>query len=126
MEKKYLKLEDAGNYKVVIKNKVGEQTHQGVLSLSGIAEYRKPIIKKGLSDISTYKGKPLNLPIVFTADPEPKMVWLKDGKPIQSNDHVKLSVVKKELEHGLVEYTCTLNIDASKFMTTTSNSNLLL
>lgn len=54
------------------------------------------------------------MPVVFTADPEPKMVWLKDGKPIDSNDkHIKLSVNKKELEHGLVEYTCTLDIDES-------------
>ncbi|XP_046810938.1 obscurin isoform X2 [Lucilia cuprina] len=114
LEKKYLKLEDAGNYKVVIKNKVGEKTHQGVLSLSGIAEYRKPIVKKGLADISTYKGKPLSLPVVFTADPEPKITWLKDGKPIQANEHVKLEVVKKDLEHGLVEYACTLNIDKTE------------
>lgn len=68
----------------------------------------------GLADISTYKGKPLSLPVVFTADPEPKIVWLKDGKPIQADDHVKLSLVKKDLEHGLVEYACTLNIDKSK------------
>ncbi|XP_075169287.1 obscurin isoform X4 [Haematobia irritans] len=114
LEKKSLKLEDAGTYKVVIKNKVGEKIHQGVLSLQGIAEYRKPIVKKGLSDISTHKGKPLSLPVVFTADPEPKMVWLKDGKPIDSNhEHIKLSVNKKELQHGLVEYTCTLNIDST-------------
>ncbi|XP_011291978.1 obscurin isoform X5 [Musca domestica] len=112
LEKKSLKLEDAGTYKVVIKNKVGEKSHQGVLSLSGVAEYRKPIVKKGLVDISTHKGKPLHLPVVFTADPEPKMVWLKDGKPIDTNDrHIKISVDKKELQHGLVEYTCTLNID---------------
>ncbi|XP_073813115.1 obscurin isoform X2 [Musca autumnalis] len=112
LEKKSLKLEDAGTYKVVIKNKVGEKSHQGVLSLSGVAEYRKPIVKKGLVDISTHKGKPLHLPVVFTADPEPKMQWLKDGKPIDANDHhIKISVDKKELQHGLVEYTCTLNID---------------
>ncbi|XP_059224502.1 obscurin isoform X2 [Stomoxys calcitrans] len=114
LEKKSLKLEDAGTYKVVIKNKVGEKTHQGVLSLSGIAEYRKPIVKKGLTDVSTHKGKPLSLPVVFTADPEPKMVWLKDGKPIEGNhEHMKLSVAKKELQHGLVEYTCTMNIDST-------------
>lgn len=35
LERKELKLEDAGEYKVVIKNKCGEKTHQGVLSLSG-------------------------------------------------------------------------------------------
>lgn len=114
MEKKELKLEDAGSYKVVIKNKCGEKVHQGVLSLSPVAEYRKPLLKKGIADITTDKGKPLNLPVVFTADPEPKMVWLKDGQPIAASEHVKLSINKKELEHGLIEYTCTLNIDASK------------
>lgn len=49
MEKKYLKLEDAGNYKVVIKNKVGEKTHQGVLSLSG-----KLLIWMKLDRVITY------------------------------------------------------------------------
>lgn len=36
LEVKSLDLKDAGEYKVVIKNKCGEKSHQGVLSLSSI------------------------------------------------------------------------------------------
>uniref|UniRef100_A0A1A9ZZH6 Obscurin n=1 Tax=Glossina pallidipes TaxID=7398 RepID=A0A1A9ZZH6_GLOPL len=115
LERKELKLEDAGEYKVIIKNKVGEKSHQGVLSLSPIAEYRRPNIKRGaLSDISTHKGKPLDLCVVFTADPAPQIAWLKDGKVTQGDDHVKITIDKKDFEHGLIEYTCTLHIDATK------------
>lgn len=86
------------------------------MKLLAVAEYRRPNIKRGaLSDISTHKGKPLDLCVVFTADPAPQIAWLKDGKVTQGDDHVKITIDKKDFEHGLIEYTCTLHIDASRF-----------
>lgn len=80
-----------------------------------MAEYRRPNLKQGLSDISLHKGEPLTLKVIFTADPEPQITWLKDGKPLASIDHRKVTMEKKQLEHGLVEYTCCVQMAASKY-----------
>ncbi|XP_020716206.1 obscurin isoform X3 [Ceratitis capitata] len=114
LEIKELQLADAGEYKVVIKNKCGEKSLQGVLSLSGVAEYRKPILKSGLHDITTNKGNSLAIPIVFTADPQPKITWLKDGKPLKEQDNIKINETVKDIENGLKEYTYALNFDESQ------------
>lgn len=132
LEIKSLDLTDAGEYKVVIKNKVGEKSHQGVLSLSGkveysdnkirnnlmlntkigVAEYRKPLLiaNSGLRDIKLKKGDKVAVTVTFTADPNPEIVWLKDGKPISENKSLALKVTSKDLEHGLKQYECSLNI----------------
>ncbi|XP_017473444.1 PREDICTED: muscle M-line assembly protein unc-89-like [Rhagoletis zephyria] len=111
LEIKELELSDAGEYKVIIKNKCGEKSLQGVLSLSGVAEYRKPLLKSGLRDITTNKGHSLAIPIVFTADPQPKITWLKDGKPLKEQDNCNINETVKDIENGLKEYTYTLNFD---------------
>lgn len=80
-----------------------------------MAEYRRPNLKQGLNDLSLHKGEAINLTVIFTADPAPQITWLKDGKPLVSDDHRKVSVNKKELEHGLVEYTCSVQMAASKY-----------
>lgn len=125
-------LTDAGEYKVVIKNKVGEKCHQGVLSLSGkveysdyetcdnlmfntkigVAEYRKPLLisNSGLRDIKLKKGDKVAETVTFTADPNPEIIWLKDGQPISDNKSLALKVTSKDLEHGLKQYECSLNI----------------
>ncbi|XP_026836119.1 obscurin isoform X2 [Drosophila erecta] len=112
LEVQSLDLVDAGEYKVVVQNKVGEKSHQGELSLSGIAEYRKPILTQGpgLKDIKVNKGDKVREAVVFTADPAPEIVLLKDGQPVVETNNVKLKVEKKDAENGLVQYTCTLNI----------------
>ncbi|XP_070068460.1 obscurin isoform X3 [Drosophila takahashii] len=112
LEVQSLDLVDAGEYRVVVQNKCGEKSHQGDLSLSGIAEYRKPILTQGpgLKDIKVNKGDKVNEPVVFTADPAPEIVLLKDGQPVKESNNLKLKVEKKDAENGLVQYTCTLNI----------------
>ncbi|XP_017045137.1 obscurin isoform X2 [Drosophila ficusphila] len=112
LEVQSLDLVDAGEYKVVVQNKCGEKSHQGELSLSGIAEYRKPILTQGpgLKDIKVNKGDKVSEPVVFTADPAPEIVLLKDGQPVKESNNLKLKVEKKDAENGLVQYTCTLNI----------------
>nr|XP_016928763.1 obscurin isoform X5 [Drosophila suzukii] len=112
LEVESLDLVDAGEYKVVVQNKCGEKSHQGDLSLSGIAEYRKPILTQGpgLKDIKVNKGDKVSEAVVFTADPAPEIVLLKDGQPVKESNNLKLKVEKKDAENGLVQYTCTLNI----------------
>lgn len=80
-----------------------------------MAEYRRPTLKQGLSDLSLHKGEAINLTVIFTADPAPQITWLKDGKPLTSEDHRKVTVNKKDLEHGLLEYTCSVQMAASKY-----------
>ncbi|XP_054088791.1 obscurin [Zeugodacus cucurbitae] len=111
LEIKELQLSDAGEYKVVIKNKCGEKSLQGVLSLSGIADYRKPILKSGLHDTTTKKGNSLAIPIVFTADPQPRITWIKDGMPLKEQDNIKIKETVQDIENGLKEYTYTMNFD---------------
>lgn len=132
MEIQSLDLKDAGEYKVVIKNKCGEKSHQGVLSLSGmlfpsenkiynnlifptkigIAEYRKPLLisNSGLRDIKLKKGDKVAETVTFTADPNPEVIWLKDGQPISESKSLSLKIASKDLEHGLKQFECSLNI----------------
>lgn len=79
-----------------------------------VAEYRRPNLKQGLSDLSLHKGEMINLTVIFTADPMPQITWLKDGKSLISDDHRKVTCDKKELEHGLIEYTCSVQMATSK------------
>uniref|UniRef100_A0A0K8U7P3 Muscle M-line assembly protein unc-89 n=2 Tax=Bactrocera latifrons TaxID=174628 RepID=A0A0K8U7P3_BACLA len=111
LEIKELQLPDAGEYKVVIKNKCGEKSLQGVLSLSGVADYRKPILKSGLRDITTKKGNSLAIPIVFTADPQPKITWMKDGVALKEQGNIIITESVQDLENGLKEYSYTINFD---------------
>uniref|UniRef100_A0A6P4FNS7 Muscle M-line assembly protein unc-89 isoform X5 n=1 Tax=Drosophila rhopaloa TaxID=1041015 RepID=A0A6P4FNS7_DRORH len=112
LEVQSLDLVDAGEYRVVVQNKCGEKSHQGDLSLSGIAEYRKPILTQGpgLKDIKVHKGDKVSEPVVFTADPAPEIILLKDGQPVKESNNLKLKVEKKDADNGLVQYSCTLNI----------------
>ncbi|XP_034109415.1 obscurin isoform X3 [Drosophila albomicans] len=112
LEVKSLEMKDAGEYKVVVQNKVGEKSHQGVLSLSKEAEYRKPLLisKSGLKDLKLKKGDAINETVIFTADPKPEIVWLKDGKPLQASEALLLKTEVKELEHGLKQFTCELSV----------------
>ncbi|XP_017836914.1 obscurin isoform X3 [Drosophila busckii] len=112
LEVQSLSLNDAGEYKVVVKNKVGEKSHQGVLSLSGVAEYRKPLLISGsnLKDIKVKKGDNISEAVIFTADPAPEIIWLKDGQKEDGDATLVLTTEIKELDHGLKQYTCTLNI----------------
>nr|XP_043066936.1 obscurin [Drosophila bipectinata] len=112
LEVESLDMVDAGEYKVVVQNKCGEKSHQGELSLSGIAEYRKPILTAGpgLKDIKVNKGDKVSEPVTFTADPTPEIVLLKDGQPVKESNNLKLKIDKKDIENGLVQYTATLNI----------------
>ncbi|KRF85677.1 uncharacterized protein Dvir_GJ19688, isoform B [Drosophila virilis] len=112
LEVKSLDLKDAGEYKVVIKNKCGEKSHQGVLSLSSAAEYRKPkqISSSGLRDIKIKKGDNVNESVILTADPLPEITLFKDGEKVPEDEKHILKIESKDLENGLAQYTCTINI----------------
>ncbi|KAG4067668.1 hypothetical protein HA402_005440 [Bradysia odoriphaga] len=109
-----VKLGDEGEYKVIIKNKLGEKAQQAVLSVSPVAEYRKPIIKKPLHDAQSPKGDKFALELVLTADPLPEITWYKDNKELVEDDGVQIKKEVKELEHGLKEIKYFLYFPAGR------------
>ncbi|XP_023037819.2 obscurin isoform X1 [Drosophila willistoni] len=131
LEVESLDMVDAGEYKVVLQNKCGEKSHQGELELMGIADYRKPILTSGsgLKDIKVNKGDKVSEPIIFTADPAPEIVCLKDGHPVKESDAAKLKIDVKDLDHGLKQYACALNIlkadikDSGRYEVTAKNKH---
>ncbi|XP_037043462.1 obscurin isoform X3 [Bradysia coprophila] len=109
-----VKLGDEGEYKVIIKNKLGEKAQQAVLSVSPVAEYRKPIIKKPLHDAQSPKGDKFALELVLTADPLPEITWYKDNKELVEDGGVQIKKEVKELEHGLKEIKYFLYFPAGR------------
>jgi len=74
------------------------------------------ISKSGLRDLKLKKGDTIDETVIFTADPKPEIVWFKDGKPLQGTEALLLKTEVKDLEHGLKQYTCNLNIAKGKFL----------
>lgn len=72
------------------------------------------IAASGLRDIKLKKGETVNEAVVFTADPLPEIILLKDGVPVSGDKKNILKTETKELENGLIQYTCTLNIKDGK------------
>lgn len=49
-----------------------------------------PQFSKGLSDLTVNDGDSLNLTAHVQGDPEPQVVWTKDGKPLSSSEVIDL------------------------------------
>lgn len=72
---------DSGAYKLVIKNKNGDNVSQ-----SAVAVERKPMkpkFVKGIEDTKVVVGEPLRLEAEINAYPPPEVKWFKDGLPIR-------------------------------------------
>lgn len=59
-------------------------------------------------------GNSLAIPIVFSADPQPKITWMKDGMELEGQCNIKITETVHDIENGLKEYTYTINFDESK------------
>lgn len=73
------------------------------------------ISKSGLRDLKLKKGDTIDETVIFTADPKPEILWFKDGKPLQATEALILKTEVKDLEHGLKQYTISLNIAKGEF-----------
>ncbi|XP_055686183.1 obscurin isoform X3 [Lutzomyia longipalpis] len=109
-----VKMEDQGEYKVVIHNKLGEKAQQAVLTVIPVAELRKPICLSPLKDIDARKDEFVSFTTTITADPLPEVTWCKNGKEITSDGFIEIKSHVKELEHGLKEITYSLNIPTAR------------
>ncbi|GAB0092620.1 Obscurin [Sergentomyia squamirostris] len=113
-----VKMEDQGEYKVVIHNKLGEKAQQAVLKVIPVAELRKPICLTPLQDIDAKKDEFVSFTTTLTADPLPEVTWCKNGKEITSDGFFEIKSSVKELEHGLKEITYSLNIPSARHIDT--------
>ncbi|GFY50994.1 obscurin [Trichonephila inaurata madagascariensis] len=106
--------EDAGKYSCTISNSLGSQTSSGKLSVSVAPQFVKT-----LEDIEAEEGASLRLNIKFEGQPEPKVVWKKDGKvleidgktvktSIESDDSITL-IIDKLKKEDVGKYTCEIS-----------------
>jgi Immunoglobulin I-set domain len=121
---------DAGEWKGVIKNRVGEKVlsanlevirkfkcltlaHTPVLIcrlFPACNEYRRPNILKYLHDQQLPKNDTVTMSVTLTADPLPDIQWLHNDKDCTTDTFIKVSHEVKELEHSLKEVTYTMTI----------------
>ncbi|XP_058464862.1 obscurin isoform X3 [Malaya genurostris] len=110
IENRDVKEADAGEWKAVVKNRIGEKTLPCNLTVIPCKEYRRPKFSKGLETISVHKNEPVTLSVTITADPEPEFTWIQNGVEVHADNFVEMKTEIKELEYNLKEITYTLHI----------------
>uniref|UniRef100_A0AAG5DF48 Muscle M-line assembly protein unc-89 n=1 Tax=Anopheles atroparvus TaxID=41427 RepID=A0AAG5DF48_ANOAO len=110
IENRDVKEADAGEWKAVVKNRIGEKSLPAKLTVIPCKEFRRPKFMSGLQSISVHKNEPVTLSVTLTSDPEPEITWLQNGVEVKADDFVEMKTEIKELEHGLKEITYTLQI----------------
>ncbi|XP_063238451.1 obscurin isoform X6 [Bacillus rossius redtenbacheri] len=105
---------DQGVYKCVVANKLGEKSQQAKLSLKPESDYRKPVVKVPLKDMSVPKNEEVVMTCVFTADPAPKVKWFQGDRQLSSDDRTVLTEEIKPADNGLKECSYTLRIPAGE------------
>ncbi|KAL1110551.1 hypothetical protein AAG570_008079, partial [Ranatra chinensis] len=101
-------LDDAGTYKVVVSNVLGEASESATLNIIPARNFRLPVIKTPLMDLSIPKDEKVVLTVVLSADPVPEITWKHDGKDISPEFIVEHD--SKQTHHGLKECTYKLTI----------------
>ncbi|XP_061508158.1 obscurin isoform X8 [Anopheles gambiae] len=114
IENRDVKEADAGEWKAVVKNRIGEKSLPAKLTVIPCKEYRRPKFMKGLQNISVHKNEPVTLSVTLTSDPEPEITWLQNGNEVKADDYIVLKTEIKELEYNLKEITYTLHIDQAR------------
>ncbi|KAI5708872.1 hypothetical protein M8J76_005116 [Diaphorina citri] len=99
---------DAGEYSVVVKNRLGEASSKGSLEIADVKGLRSPRIKTPLESLIIHKYEKAQFTAVVIAFPEPDIKWTIAGKDPQPV--VEYIVDTKELDYGLLECTFTLLI----------------
>ncbi|XP_058062873.1 obscurin [Anopheles bellator] len=110
IENRDVKEADAGEWKAVVKNRIGEKSLPAKLTVIPCKEYRRPKFVKGLESIAVHKNEPVTLSVTLTSDPEPEYSWLQNGVEVAADDFVQMKTEIKELEHNLKQITYTLHI----------------
>nr|XP_026492682.1 obscurin isoform X6 [Vanessa tameamea] len=107
-------LKDAGNWQCEVINDLGKQTLQAELTVSPVADLRKPIFTAPLEAQRVMQREPVTLKAVCTADPLPHVAWLLNGKELTPDATLVVNEESKELDHGIKECTFTLHIPTGR------------
>ncbi|RZB39359.1 muscle M-line assembly protein unc-89-like [Asbolus verrucosus] len=114
LEIKKLQMSDAGVYKCVLSNPLGEAKQQAVLDITPEKEFRRPKLKQGLQDETIVKKNSVTLQAVIVGDPVPDPTWYVDGKEITSQEYENYKIILEtedhELKDGLKECSYSLTI----------------
>ncbi|CAH2103000.1 unnamed protein product [Euphydryas editha] len=105
-----VELKDAGNWQCEVINNLGKQTLQAELTVSPVADLRKPIFTAPLEATRVMQRQPATMKAVCTADPLPHVAWLLNGKELTPDVTLVMNTESKELEHGIKECTFTLHL----------------
>ncbi|CAH0724488.1 unnamed protein product, partial [Brenthis ino] len=109
-----VELKDVGKWQCEVVNNLGKETLQAELSVSPVAEFRKPIFTSPLEATRVMQREPVTLKAVCTADPLPHVAWLLNGKELVPDATLVTDVESKDLEHDIKECTFTLHIPTGR------------
>ncbi|KAJ8872079.1 hypothetical protein PR048_025680 [Dryococelus australis] len=129
LELKDAGLSDAGVYKCVIANRLGEKSKEAKLSLSSVKGFRGPIVKSELKKISAPKNEEVVMTCTVVGDPIPEVKWFHDDTELQASENIVFSKDVKEIDNGLKECTYTMKIasgqhkDTGVYKAKTSNKH---
>lgn len=86
--------------------------------LSAVNEYRKPIVKVPLSNLTIPKNEPVEFSCVFVADPIPDVKWYHDNVELVPNPNepevFSFSLDTRDIEDDLKECTFKLIIPSGQ------------
>ncbi|CAI6344104.1 unnamed protein product [Macrosiphum euphorbiae] len=94
---------DAGTYSLTIKTEQGEATSSCQVSVKGILpnetsdseiasdlEPIKPSIPLLLKEQTVLEGKSVHLKCIIVGQPEPEVIWYRDGRPVKESKDIQL------------------------------------
>ncbi|EYB87861.1 hypothetical protein Y032_0256g374 [Ancylostoma ceylanicum] len=99
LEIKDARLTDVGNYICKASSAAGEA--QTAATMAVVENVEMPQFVEGLKPIEVEEGKPAELTCTVVGKPEPEVVWLRDGVPVQIDGS---HVIRKDAEgkHTLI------------------------
>ncbi|RCN47218.1 immunoglobulin I-set domain protein [Ancylostoma caninum] len=99
LEIKDARLTDIGNYICKASSAAGEA--QAAATMAVVENVEMPQFTEGLKPIEVEEGKPAELTCTVVGKPEPEVVWLRDGVPVQIDGS---HVIRKDSEgkHTLI------------------------
>ncbi|XP_042877694.1 obscurin-like isoform X2 [Penaeus japonicus] len=77
---------DAGLYRVVAKNELGEVSCSAKLGIKA-----GPKIKSMKKEVACVVGQKLDYRVEVEGEPTPEIRWMKDGKQLMESDHIKFT-----------------------------------
>ncbi|VDP02270.1 unnamed protein product [Heligmosomoides polygyrus] len=112
---------DSGIYRCVLTNDKGVAQTECEVFVKDAAEQTAPVFEKDLEDVTVLTGKSLVLSCKAAGQPDPELVWTKDGERLATSRRVRLQFDEKgSSELHLCE--CTAQ-DAGIYVCTASNSS---